>query len=353
MRIVDGTVIVITGASSGLGKAAALEFARYDCRLILAARRRDALEETAREVAALGALAHVVPTDVTRESEVNALVEAALALGGRIDVWINNAGVTLFSLLEAAPFEEHRRVIETNLFGPMYAARAVAPVFRRQKRGILINVGSVLSKVGQPFVPSYVISKFALRGLSEVLSSEFADEEDVHICSLYPYAMNTPHFQSGANRIGRNPHAMPPEQAPEKAARALVSLVEHPRRELHVPRMAALGLLVRDLFPRTTERLLLHALRQWHFDERGTSGSAGNLYEGDPGSSAVSGSRAPRISTPKFVLWVLRELLLMQSNALRRALGRAGARARVSSARSLEGHPFGSDGATRRAPGAP
>src|SRR5690606_38778192 len=102
----------------------------------------------------------------------------------------------LFALLEEASFEEHRRVIETNLFGAMLAARAVLPVFRAQGSGVMVNVGSVLSQVGQPFVPSYTISKFGLRGLSEVLRVELADEPAIQVCTLLPYAVDTPHFQS-------------------------------------------------------------------------------------------------------------------------------------------------------------
>src|SRR5690606_9278974 len=145
-----------------------------------------------------------------REDDVQALAQRTLTEHGHIDVWVNNAGVTLFGSLEDAPLEEHRRVIDTNLWGAIHGARAVVPVFRRQRRGVLVNVGSVLSKIGQPFVPSYVISKFGLRGLSEALRFELADEPDIHVCSVLPYAMNTQHFQSGANYIGWQPRAMPP-----------------------------------------------------------------------------------------------------------------------------------------------
>ncbi|MEW6270939.1 MAG: SDR family NAD(P)-dependent oxidoreductase, partial [Thermodesulfobacteriota bacterium] len=140
MSRLRGKVVVVTGASSGLGRASAVEFASRGAHLVLAARRRDALEKTARMCRSAGGDAVCIPTDVTSEEQVRALADAAVAHHGRIDVWVNNAGVTLFALLEDAPFEEHRRVIETNLFGPMYAARAVVPVFRRQRRGVMINV---------------------------------------------------------------------------------------------------------------------------------------------------------------------------------------------------------------------
>lgn len=175
------------------------------------------MSDTAERYRQQGAEALVVVTDVTQEADVRALLDAALARFGRIDVWVNNAGVTLFAALEDAPFEEHQRVIETNLYGAIHGARAVVPVFRRQKRGVMINVGSILGKVGQPFVPSYVISKFALRGLTEALRAELADEPDFHVSSLLPYAMDTPHFESGgesgrtrrASDAGRDPYATP------------------------------------------------------------------------------------------------------------------------------------------------
>lgn len=315
-----GQVVVITGASSGLGRATAVCFAARGCAVVLAARRREELEETARMCRDAGGAAHVVVTDVTLEDQVAGLCQAALSRFGRIDVWINNAGVSLFAPLEQAPFEEHRRVLETNLYGAMYAARAVVPVFVRQKRGVMINVGSILSKVGQPFVPSYAISKFALRGLTEVLRVELADEPDIHVCSILPYAIDTQHFQSAANAIGREARAMPPMQSPEKVARAIVRLAMHPKRERHVPRVAALGLALHMLMPRTVERLLLHALRAFHLGAATERGTQGNLYQPSGEHGAVHGSRPPQIGTPAFIAWTARELLTIEADALRRAV---------------------------------
>jgi len=309
MAKLEDRVVVITGASSGIGREAARLFAQRGAKLVLAARREDALEETARGAGVARDQFLIVPTDVTDEAQVGALVEAALAKFGHIDIWVNNAGVTLFSLLENAPFDEHRRVIETNLFGSMLGARAVIPVFRRQQRGILINVGSILSMVGQPYVPSYVISKFGLHGLTEVLRTEFADHPNIHVCGLYPFTVDTQHFQAGGNWVGRRARSLPPLQLPEKVARALVALAERPVRARYVPRIAALGLLLHELSPGLVERMLLHVLRRWHFDEGREPVKSGNLYQSDSEPARVHGDRGPQTTGASFALWTVAELL--------------------------------------------
>jgi len=303
-------VVVVTGASSGLGRATAVQFAAKSYKVVLAARRLEALEQTERLCREAGGDALCVVTDVTREEDVNRLMRVALAVNGAIDVWVNNAGVTLFGPLEEAPFEDHRRVLETNVFGPILCARAVVPIFRKQGRGVMINVGSILGKVGQPFVPSYVISKFALRGLTDALRAELAELRNVHICNIYPYAMDTPHFESGGNSTGRAAHPMPPTQSPEKVARVIVKLAEHPRRERHVPRYAVLGLALHALMPRPVERAIADSLRHWHFGS-GTGGrSQGNLFAPTHDPPGVHGRRRPRASAPRFFMWLAGRLLL-------------------------------------------
>ena len=306
------SVAVITGASSGLGKALALELAGRGSSLVLGARRGDALEDTARSCRAAGVGVIAVEVNVTVEDEVGRLVAAALDSWGRIDVWINNAGVTLYALLDQAPFEQHQRVIETNLFGAMLGARAVLPVFRRQHRGVLINVGSVLSEIGHAYVPSYVISKFGVRGLSEALRVDLADEPDIHVCTVFPYAIDTPHFEVAANRIGSAPYAMPPMQSPEQVARAIAHLAEHPRRTRHVPRAAVLGLALHAILPRTTERLLLEALRRWHLGGAEQHVTTGNLFAPPPEAGRIHGRRPPRIGLGSLIAWLAWQLAQLE-----------------------------------------
>lgn len=298
-----GKIIVITGASSGLGRETAIQFANQGAFVVLAARRESALQETAALCGGEERTLYIT-TDVTIEQQVQLLVARTMERFGRIDIWINNAGVTLFARLDQGSFEDHRRVIETNLFGAMLCVRAVLPIFRRQQAGIVINVGSILSKVGQPFVPSYVISKFGLRGLSEALRTEVADEPGIHVCSVFPYALDTPHFETAGNLIGLKARAMPPVQDASTVARAIVGLAKRPRRERHVPRVAALCVMLHGIFPSFFERVLLQVLSEWHFEKQSEPKTSGSLYAPLQGRAEVTGHRRPRISMVGLLAWV-------------------------------------------------
>jgi NAD(P)-dependent dehydrogenase (short-subunit alcohol dehydrogenase family) len=320
MTEVRGRVVVLMGASSGLGRALAVELARRGANLVLAARREQALVDVAGECEQLGVHAVVVAADVTYEVEVHHVASVALERFGRIDVWINNAGVTYFARLEDGPFEPHRRVIETNLFGAIFGARAAVPVFRRQHRGVLIDVGSILSEVGQAYVPSYSISKLGVRGLSETLRVELADEPDIHVCTAMPYAIETPYFEVAANELGLAPLPLPPALEPEAVARAIADLAERPERTRRIPRVMAVGIALHRLFPRTVERLLLDALRRWQFSRERQLG-VGNLYE--PATVAKThGDRRPQVGTMPFLAWLARDLVRIELEALRRRVWR-------------------------------
>lgn len=264
-----------------------------------------------------GATAHVVVTDLSQEAGVEQLVADTLTRWGRIDVWVNNAGATMFAHLDQGEFAAHRQVLETNLFGPMYAARLLIPIFRQQEAGTLINVGSVLSDVGQPFVPSYVISKFGLHGLSEAMRAEFGDLSDVHVCTILPYATDTPHFETGANAIGRRAHAMPPTQDPDVVAAALVDLAVRPRRQRYVPHCIALGVAAHWLWPRLTERLLLRALSVFHLVGSQPTHD-GSLYAPMPVRGTIHGTRGPVISAPALVAWLAADTVRRGWHALAR-----------------------------------
>src|SRR5438067_5217724 len=188
------SVVVITGASSGIGRATAIEFAKKRARLVLAARSEDNLDETAEECKSFHTEVIVVPADVSREDEVQNVAGQAIEKFGRIDVWVNDAGVGFYGRFEEIPSDAFRQVIETNLFGSIYGARAALPQFRKQGRGVLINISSQLAFGGAAYSSAYAISKYGLRALSDTLRQEFEDNSNIHLCTVYPVSTDTPFF---------------------------------------------------------------------------------------------------------------------------------------------------------------
>jgi NAD(P)-dependent dehydrogenase (short-subunit alcohol dehydrogenase family) len=233
MKSLQQEVVVITGASSGIGRAAALAFAEAGANVVVAARRVEPLAELVDECRRRGAAALAVQTDVTDEGSVRELARRARETFGGIDVWVANAAVSAFGRFEETPPESFRRVIETNFFGYVYGARAVLPHFRTRGRGTLILVGSMLSRLSSPFMSAYVASKHAVRGFAASLRQELAvdGERDIHVAVIMPQSVDTPFFQHSANYTGRAVQVMPPVLRPETVARRIVALARRPRRE--------------------------------------------------------------------------------------------------------------------------
>lgn len=276
-RDLRGAAVVLTGASSGIGRATALEFARRGANLALAARRDEPLEDTAEQCRRFGARVLVAPTDVRREDEVNTLARRAIDEFGQVDVWVNNAGVLLTGRLEDIPMDVCRGVIETNLFGTIHGCRAIIPHFRRRGRGALINVSSIAGKVGAPFENCYSASKFAVTGLSQSLRGELSDLPEVTVTTVLPAAIDTPLFQHAGNYMGREVQSLSPTYAVEKAARIIVNAAASPRREVYVGAMGRMETIIHALCPYAGEKLVESNVRKSHFMDKPARGQPGNV----------------------------------------------------------------------------
>jgi short-subunit dehydrogenase len=271
-------VVVITGASSGIGRATALEFAKEGTNLVLAARSRENLEETAQKCRKSGAQVLVVPTDVSREHEVEALSERAVERFGHIDVWINNAGVGLYARFERAPLEAYRQVIETNLFGPIYGARAALKEFRRNNSGILINVSSQLAFGGSAYSSAYAISKYGLRALSDTLRQELL-ESGIRVCTVYPASTDTPFFRHAANYTGREVQPLGSVSDSRDVARAIVRLVRRPKPDTLVGKSGYVVEPLHWMAPQLHARILRRKTERDHFQDKPAQPREGNLFE--------------------------------------------------------------------------
>ncbi|MEA2254619.1 MAG: hypothetical protein QOG35_664 [Solirubrobacteraceae bacterium] len=283
------SVVVITGASSGIGRAAALAFARRGSRLVLAARSPEALRDAAAECRRLGAEAEAIPTDVRDEPAVQALARHAVERFGRLDVWVNCAGVMAYGGFEQVPPDVFRAVIETNFFGQVHGARAALTPFRRQRSGVLINLSSVWGRVATPDVSAYVASKFAVRAFSESLSYELRDLPDVAVSTMLPQAVDTPIFAHAGNYSGRAVRPVPPMVGPEQVAAGIVACARSPRREVTYKRTGRALELLHALAPSLYARLLPPAFRAGNYASRSAAAGPGQVLEARPGRREVDG----------------------------------------------------------------
>ncbi len=229
----EGMVVVITGASRGIGRATARLFAERGAWVVLAARSEEALLGAAAECEALGGRALAVPTDVAEWGSVEGLARRAVEHFGRIDVWVNNAVLAAVGRLEEVPPETNRRVVEANLLGYVYGAQATLPHFREQGSGVLINMSSGFGLVGAPYAGAYTATKFAQRGLAQALRGELRGS-GIHVCTIMPGGVDTPAYRLAANYSGRAAGPKGFLASPEKIARVVVRCAENPRPEVVV-----------------------------------------------------------------------------------------------------------------------
>jgi len=276
----DGAVVVLTGASSGIGRAAARRFARQHARLFLVARSAEALAEVAEECRDAGAAAVTAyPFDVAEPEAHERLVARVLAECGRVDVWVNDAAVMSYGRIEDTPVDVQRRIVEVNLLGVMWGTRAVVPVLRRQGRGVLINVSSLYGKMTTPYVSGYAASKFGILGFTQTVRQELHDVPGVAVCAVLPGSMDTPIFRHAANYIGREIKPVPPVSSPRRVARAIVDLAQHPKAQVEVGRLHHLASRGHAVLPGAYGDLAPGVMRFVAIGDEPQEKHSGNLFE--------------------------------------------------------------------------
>lgn len=323
-----GMVVVITGASSGIGRATAVACARRGARVVLAARSGLPLEAVAAQCRRRGGEALVQRVDVTDEQAVRALAQAAVARFGRIDVWVNGAGVGILGRFDQVPVRDLRRLLDVNLLGAVNGARAALAVMRRQGHGVLIDISSLLGgRITAPYMAGYVMSKAALAAFDEVLREELAllGEPGIKVCTVLPAGVDTPFFRNAADHSGRGLRSLPPVATPERVARAVVRTARRPRERVLVGPYARLLTGARILAPRPVRRAVA-----WRTDRAylgpggGTPDTSGTLYAPSGQGAAVHGGRhggprtaARRAAAAASLLAVLRAVLPRRSHTPR------------------------------------
>jgi NAD(P)-dependent dehydrogenase (short-subunit alcohol dehydrogenase family) len=283
--------IVITGASAGIGRAAAMLFAKHGCRVALLARSRKRLNATCKEVEAAGGIALAIPTDVADFAQVEAAAALAEREFGPIDVWVNNAMATVFCPFEHISPADFERTTQVTYLGAVWGTMAALKRMKPRDSGIIVQVGSALAYRSIPLQAPYCGAKSALRGFTDSLRSELIhDKSKVRITMVQLSAFNTPQFDWGKTCFDKRPKPVPPIFQPELAAQAIVWAAMHARRELWVGFPAVKAILATRIIPGFLDRLLARRAYCGQLTEEPLPpGAQGNLYSPAPGDQGAHG----------------------------------------------------------------
>lgn len=256
-----GKTVVITGASSGVGRAAAEAFAHEGCNLVLAARGWKGINEVVEFCRALNVPVVGISADTSIAEDVEKVAVEALAMSGKIDIWINNAGVMASGKFEEIPLEIHQQVIKTNLFGYMYGAYNAIKIFKNQNHGILINNVSIGGFMPAPYSAVYSASKFGIKGMMECLQGEISNHRHIHVCNLYPQLQNSTGNLHSAKYSGFDIKIPFIASDPRETAAKMVYLAKHPKKDLFPDFKAAAITNTYKLFPKLISNTASTALR--------------------------------------------------------------------------------------------
>jgi len=254
--LIAGKTYVVTGASSGFGRGVAERLGALRANVVLAARRTEVLKEVAAATQAAGGVPLVVTADVGKPEDVQRLADAAVQRFGRIDVWINNAGVGAIGRFEEIPVEDHARLVDVNIKGVIYGSHAAMRRFRQQGHGTLVNIGSVESEVPIAYQATYAASKAAVLSLGRALNEELRlnGNDRIAVSTVMPWAADTPFFEHAANYTGRESRMITLDD-PGKVVEAIVWASLHPVEELPVGWKASGATFSHRLFPDLAERI--------------------------------------------------------------------------------------------------
>jgi NADP-dependent 3-hydroxy acid dehydrogenase YdfG len=269
MSSLTGKVVIITGASSGFGAAAAKLFAQEGCKVVLAARRLDRLEEMAKELRSSGGDALPVAMDVSQPEQIDAMVKATLNTYGRIDVLFNNAGFGRLDWFESLdPIKDIQGQITVDLLGVIWTARAVLPQMYKQRSGHIINMSSIAGWAAPPLYSVYSAAKFGVRGFTEALRREAAPF-GIHVSAVYPGSAATEFQKHMGENKAKKRFTTPKwlKVTSDDVARGVVSLARQPRRSLFLPRIMGLSVFVNSHFPRLSDAAQAKAFAPYHEED--------------------------------------------------------------------------------------
>ncbi|HEY9735692.1 MAG TPA: SDR family oxidoreductase [Trichocoleus sp.] len=304
LKPINQQVVAIVGASSGIGRAAALQFAEKGAKVAVAARSRSGLDSLVNEIKAMGGDAIAIPADVADFDQVKAIADKTVDYFGRLDTWVHTAATAVFARFEQHTPEEFRRVIDVNLMGQVYGAMVALPHLRREGRGAFIAIGSVEGHRSLPLQSAYSCSKHAVEGFLDSLRVELIhDQVPISITNVMPSTINTPFYNNGLTKLGRKPKGVPPFYQPELVAQSILYAAENPVRDLIVGDSGRVLDVAQKFVPGLIDAALaVIAVPGEHSTEPKAESAPNNLYEPVEEDNRVRGDFDNQVF-PSFLEW--------------------------------------------------
>jgi NAD(P)-dependent dehydrogenase (short-subunit alcohol dehydrogenase family) len=323
LKPVGEQVVVLMGASSGIGRLTALRLAERGARVVVSARSQEGLDSLVEEIREAGGKATAITAEVADFEQVQAVADRAVQEYGRLDTWVHLAAVLLVASFEETEPEEFERVIDVNLMGQVYGAMAALPRIKREGRGALIHVSSMGAKRSIPLQSAYCASKHGIDGFLEALRVELRREGvPVSVTQVMPATINTPFFDKARTKLGVKPVAPPPIYQPGVVADAILHAAEHPVRDLVVGGAARAVITGQQISSRLLDALLERFGFEVHYtDEPKTEDAPDNLFGPVQGFDTVEGSFGDRAHPRSLYNWLELRPALKRTAALGAALG--------------------------------
>jgi len=302
LKPINQQVVAVVGASSGIGRETALQFAKKGAKVAVSARSQKGLDSLVEEIQSFGGEAIAIPADVSDFEQVKAIAEKTVDRFGRLDTWVHAAATGMFARFEDITPEEFKRVIEVNLLGQAYGAMVALPHLKREGRGALIHVSSVEAHVSLPLQSPYASSKHGTEGFLDSLRVELMhDNIPISVTNIMPSVINTPFYNKGKTKIGVKPMAVPPFYQPEIVANAIVYCAEHPTRDMIVGDSGRVLDLIHKFSPHLSDALLnLVAVKGQYTPTSKYESDPNNLYEPIEGYDKAHGDY-DQLAIPSFL----------------------------------------------------
>ncbi|ARV58761.1 short-chain dehydrogenase [Nostocales cyanobacterium HT-58-2] len=291
LKSINQQVVAVVGASSGIGRETAFQFARRGAKVVVSARDESKLKSLVEEIRGFGREATYFVADVEVFEQVKAIADKTVEVYGRIDTWVHLPAISLFALFEDVTPEEFKRIIDVNLMGQVYGAMAALPHLKREGRGALIHISSIEGRRSFPYQSAYSAAKHGIEGFVEALRVELQHEQiPISVTSVKPAVINTPFWNNARTKLGVKPSGIPPYYDPKLVADAIVYAAEHPTRDFLVGDAAKVLDLLQWLSPSLVDSLLLRiGFNLQRTSEPKSEDAPNNFYQPVPEHDTVEG----------------------------------------------------------------